>query len=135
MNKLQLIKPLEKTIKKGHPWIFRDALEHFSIPAGEEVSILSEDGNFCCKGLIDDGPIGVRVYSLKENLINKDLFSDRLHKSFNKRKELINKSTNAVRLCHGESDFLPGLIIDKYDTYAVMYFDGNSLEPHKETIF
>jgi 23S rRNA (cytosine1962-C5)-methyltransferase len=134
MQTIRLTKPLEKTIQKGHPWIFRDALENFDLPVGSTVSVLTSRGEFCCTGLVEEGPIGIRVFHLKERDIDFDLLSSRIYKAFHSRKSMYNKNTNSLRLIHGEGDFLPGIILDKYDKYGVLYFDGSAILSLKDSI-
>lgn len=134
MLECRLIKPIHAHIKKGHPWIFRDALENPNLPSGEQVKVLDPHGNFCCVGISDSSQIGVRVFSLKERKIDKDFIANRIYKALEVRKNLLNSQTNAVRLIHGEGDFLPGIVLDKYGEYGVLYFDGEGILSFKEVI-
>ncbi|MCX7998717.1 MAG: hypothetical protein N3A69_07160, partial [Leptospiraceae bacterium] len=96
MLECRLIKPIHAHIRKGHPWIFRDALENPNLPSGEQVKVLDPNGNFCCVGISDSSQIGVRVFSLKEREIDKDLIANRIYKALEIRKNLLNSQTNAV---------------------------------------
>ena len=63
----------------------------------------------------------VRILSLnKDDEINKDFFRRRMMDAINHRKNL--GFDNCCRLIFAEADFLPGLIVDKYDTYLSVQF-------------
>jgi len=134
MITVQLLKNLEKAIKNGHPWIFRNALKPFSAAPGSVVTVFDRSGRFCCAGLADEGPIGVRVFSLADSPIDHTLFSQRINDALALRDRLGLRDTDALRLIHGEGDFLPGIVLDRYGRYAVLNFDGKALLSWKETI-
>lgn len=131
---LQLQKPLEKAIKSGHPWIFRNALKPFDTKPGSIVTVMDRSGNFLCRGLSDDGTIGVRVYLTSDTPLDKEFFRLRIVAALAHRSALKLQHTNTLRLIHGEGDKFPGLILDQYDTYAVMLFDGQSLYPWQDVL-
>jgi 23S rRNA (cytosine1962-C5)-methyltransferase len=131
---LQLVKPLEKAIKAGHPWIFRNALRPFTASAGEVVTVLDRGGRFLCRGLADDGPIGVRVFLTTDAPLDVALFTQRIRESLNRRDALRLTHTTALRLISGEGDLLPGLTLDQYGSYAVLLFDGQALDKWKDII-
>jgi 23S rRNA (cytosine1962-C5)-methyltransferase len=49
------------------------------------------------------------------------------------RRELVH-GTTGMRLVHGESDLLPGVVVDRYDRWAVMKLYSAGLTPHREAI-
>jgi 23S rRNA (cytosine1962-C5)-methyltransferase len=131
---LRLIKPLEKTIKAGHPWIFRNALHPFTASPGEVVTVQDRAGRFLCRGLADAGPIGVRVFFTSDLPLDAALLQQRVQKAFYLRDAIRPVNTTAVRLISGEGDLLPGVTVDQYGPYAVLVFDGSALDPWKEQI-
>jgi 23S rRNA (cytosine1962-C5)-methyltransferase len=131
---LHLAKPLEKTVKAGHPWIFRNALHPFVADAGEVVTVVDRNGRFLCRGLADDGPIGVRVFLTSDIPLDAGLFKQRIRQALFKRDALRPRRTTALRLISGEGDYLPGVTLDQYGAYAVLLFDGNALDTWKEVI-
>jgi 23S rRNA (cytosine1962-C5)-methyltransferase len=131
---LQLVKPLEKAVKAGHPWIFRDALRPFTASAGEVVTVMDRSGRFLCRGLAEEGPIGVRVFSTSDVPLDGALFKERIEQALRRRDLLGRSRTTALRLIAGEGDFLPGVTLDRYGPYAVLLFDGGALEKWKDVI-
>src|SRR5262245_41819411 len=76
--RIQLRRPLERVVAHGHPWIFRDALEPFTAEPGQVVTVLDRRGRFLARGLADAGPIGVRVYTLRDEPLDASLLARRV---------------------------------------------------------
>jgi 23S rRNA (cytosine1962-C5)-methyltransferase len=131
---VQLAKPLEKAIRAGHPWIFRNALKPFTAQAGEVVTVADRSGRFLCRGLADEGPIGVRVFLTADSPLDTALFASRIRQALCRRDSLRSETTTALRLISGEGDYLPGLTLDRYGPYAVLLFDGKAIDKWKETV-
>ena len=124
--RVRLLKPLERSVRAGHPWLYRDALEPFSAAAGSEVQVLDKRGRVLASGLADEGPIGVRVFAIGERTIDSQLFRPRIARAFALRARVMPPDTNAYRLVHGEGDALPGFTCDRYDRVAVLKLDGDA---------
>ena len=64
----------------------------------------------------------MRILSFDDIAIDEAFFADRLTAAYNLRRtlNLIRQDNNAMRLVHGEGDFLPGLIVDLYGNTAVV---------------
>jgi 23S rRNA (cytosine1962-C5)-methyltransferase len=120
----KLKKPLERRLRQGHPWVYRDALEPFSATPGEAVAIVDKRGKLVGVGLAEAGPIGARVFSLRDEEIGRRLFTSRIARALELRARLAPAETDAIRLVHGEGDRLPGFVVDKYGEYAVLKPDG-----------
>ena len=131
---IRLLKPLEKAIKAGHPWIFRNALHPFTASPGEVVTVQDRSGRFLCRGLADAGPIGVRVFSTSDVPLDAALLRQRIQKALRLRDAIRPGQTTALRLISGEGDRLPGVTVDQYGPYAVLVFDGSALDTWKEHI-
>lgn len=130
---VRLRKPLERSLRAGHPWIFRDALEAFDALPGESVRVVDRSGKFIARGLADAGPIGVRVFALEDRPIDDALLSERIEAAFELRHTLALPDTNAYRLLHGEGDRVPGVVCDRYDRHAVVKLDGDAAFALRET--
>ena len=77
--------------------------------------------------------ITVRLLTLKDEVINRNFFRERIAISFAKRKDIL-KTTNAYRAVFSEADGLAGLIIDMYADVAVFQIGTLGLERFKEDI-
>jgi 23S rRNA (cytosine1962-C5)-methyltransferase len=142
MLELRLKPGREKSVLRGHPWIFSGSVASSSAVKvvefpGQTVRITDSNGKFLAWGAISpESKIRVRVWSLDESeVIGADYFLQRITAAVNHRKQLAqNKDVNAYRLVHGESDGLPGLIVDKYGQTLVVQFLTNGVEFWRETI-
>jgi 23S rRNA (cytosine1962-C5)-methyltransferase len=122
----------------GHPWAFSNELVVVpkDIPAGEIVTLVRER---------DDSPIGhaffhphslIAARILTRNTseaIDTDFFVRRIREAAAKR-ELLLQRRNAARLIHGESDFLPGLILDKFNDVLAFQIVSAGMEKRKDDI-
>lgn len=121
MTKVILKKKEHLRIQDGHPWIFSNEVHHFqgNVENGDIVDVVSFDGEFVAKGFINlNSKIIVRVLSREDVFINKEFFKERIRQANSHRVRV--GYQNAYRVVFGESDLLPGLIIDKYDQYFVI---------------
>jgi len=120
-------------VRRGHPWVFRDALiRPPALASGAALSLVDEAGQHLGVGLWDENsPIAVRVFGSSNNNkpIDARTLAERIEAAFARRNGLFGEETNAYRLCNGEGDHVPGLVIDKYTHVAVVRLDGEHLEP------
>lgn len=122
---VQLKPGREKSLLRRHPWIFSGAVDEIrgSPSGGETVEVHSASGEFLALGAYSPkSQIRIRVWSWqKDQVIGPQFFRARLERSLAARQALIDSNqTNALRLVHGESDGLPGLVVDRYaDTLVV----------------
>lgn len=138
MNKIVLKKGRDESLKRFHPWVFSGAVLSMegSPREGELVSVFSFDGRFLAYGHYQVGSIAVRILAFDQNFspveksadcdgvdaFGLDFWTERIAaaKAMRETLPIYSDSTNSYRLVHGEGDGLPGLIIDYYDTVAVM---------------
>jgi len=80
--------------------------------------------------------IRVRIWSWRQSdVIGESYFNSQLGKAINTRMEIFsNEETNASRLVHGESDGMPGLIVDQYAETLVVQFLSSGVEKWREII-
>ncbi len=127
-----LRKKLSRSIRQGHPWIYRDALNVRDVlENGAVVEVRTRDGRPIARGFWDErSPIAVRVLEAGgpgHRFANADsLVTERLRAALDRRLERLDLSkTNAFRWVHGENDLLPGVHVDFYADTAVVRFDGD----------
>jgi 23S rRNA (cytosine1962-C5)-methyltransferase len=134
---LELTKDLGRHLRAGHPWVFRQALARPpKAKPGEVVDILA-GGKFVARGLYDPlSPIAVRLYSRDhEEQVDRGLFLRRVAQAVALRDGLIDLTvTDSYRLVHGESDFLPGVVLDRYGAFAVLKLYSAALTPHRDDL-
>ncbi|HMN49012.1 MAG TPA: class I SAM-dependent methyltransferase [Ignavibacteriaceae bacterium] len=139
MPLVKLKRGRDKSFLRKHPWIFSGAIDSVKDlkQNGETVEIISADGKPLGYGSYSaHSQITVRVLSFNpSDKIDIDFFRNRIESSIELRNNLINtQSTNAYRIINAESDFLPGLVVDKYDNYLVCQFLSAGAEFWKREI-
>jgi 23S rRNA (cytosine1962-C5)-methyltransferase len=142
MLEIRLKPGREKSVLRKHPWIFASAIsaaaetdEHGA--RGKTVKVIGSKGDFLGWGALSPrSNIRVRLWSWEEpEQINPDFFKTRLTSAIDRRKVLRQSAKqNAFRLVHGESDGLPGLIVDQYDLTLVVQFLTCGADYWRETI-
>ena len=118
----------EESLLRRHPWIFSGAIERVEckdeIKEGEIVEVYTKAGDFIARGHYQIGSIAVRVLTFeKDEKIDQEWWNKRIAIAHDVRRSLSlteNEKTNCYRLIHGEGDSLPGLVVDIYDTTAVV---------------
>lgn len=121
--RLTLVRPLERALRDGHPWIYRDAVKG-TAPAGSVVTVTDAKGAFVARGLSDDGVIAVRVFTTRDEALSEPLLRARIEDACQLRDAVVPEGTDAYRLIHGEGDRLPGFVVDVYASLAVLKTDG-----------
>jgi len=107
---------LKDQIRIGHPWVYRDAVERapVGLPAGTWVRVQS--ANQQAVGLWDDsGPIAVRLFS-HTAIPDAAFIKARVLAAWQRRAPLHQpqRATTAWRWLYGESDGIPGVVVDLY---------------------
>jgi 23S rRNA (cytosine1962-C5)-methyltransferase len=128
LPRITLRKDVGQRVKEGHPWIYREACAPFSVEPGTFVEAVDREGHFVATGYADDGPIAVRVLGTKRGQEPLALLPARIASALRMRAAFIGEDTNAYRILHGEGDGLPGVVVDRYDRYLMMKFDGPAAE-------
>jgi 23S rRNA (cytosine1962-C5)-methyltransferase len=135
-----LLKPgREKSLLRRHPWVFSGAIARSegSPSPGETVAVLDSTGAFLAWAAYSPhSQIRARVWTWDEGeAVGAEFFRRRLARAFEARRawpEL--QEANAMRLVHGESDGLPGLVLDRYDKTLVAQFLTAATENWRETL-
>ena len=101
-------------MQRRHPWVFDGAIAKGSGDAGETVKVESHDGRFLAWAAFSpSSKIRARVWSFDEaQRIDAAFFSARIAAAL-KARTLFDIQSNGLRLVHGESDGLPGLVVDR----------------------
>ncbi|MGQ9626318.1 MAG: class I SAM-dependent rRNA methyltransferase [Anaerolineae bacterium] len=129
----------EKSVIRGHPWLFSGAIARAEgNPAdGEAVKVLDAEGHFLAWGDFNSlSQIAVRLISWEEEkALDRRFWQERMEKALARRSHLAeNTSTTAYRLVNAESDLLPGLIVDRYGDWLAIQFLTAGMERRKEEI-
>jgi 23S rRNA (cytosine1962-C5)-methyltransferase len=139
MGSVQLKRGREKSLLKQHPWIFSGAISlvNGDPKNGETVDILDADGTLLARGAYShQSQIRVRVWTWDlEEPIDTNFFQKRIKRAIVFRQRFVDTvRSNACRLIYGESDGLPGLIVDRYDGVLIGQFLSWGPEIWKDVI-
>jgi 23S rRNA (cytosine1962-C5)-methyltransferase len=138
---VRLQKDLARSIRRGHPWLYRDALERRDdLESGQIVDVHTRDGRRIARGywdatsaiavrLLESGGPGHR-YGNADALVGR-----RLREALERRLSRLDLSrTNAFRWVHGEADLLPGIHVDLYAGIASVRYDGEGAHAFYSTL-
>ncbi len=139
MKSLHLKAGRDKSLQRRHPWIFSGAVERVDgEPAsGETVLVKSAAGQpLAVAAWSPKSQISARVWSFDAGTrIEKSFFESTIRKAIHLRASLpAFHHSNALRLVHGESDGLPGLVVDRYADVLVAQFLSAGAESWREAI-
>lgn len=131
MAKVFLKKNEERRLTAGHQWIFSNEIEKIEDVKknGEIAELFAFDGKFLGKGFYNKNSlIAYRHLTEKDEEINKAFLFRQISLANSLRKKSLTCG-NVYRMVNSESDFLPGLIIDKFDNrYSVQIFSAGMQE-------
>lgn len=115
----------EKSLERRHPWIFSGAIAKVDgdPKTGDTVEVRSASGGFLAWAAYSaESQISARVWDFHERArIDADFFLQKVRTAVELRKFLVEPDPQAaIRLCHGESDGLPGVVIDRFADWLVI---------------
>jgi 23S rRNA (cytosine1962-C5)-methyltransferase len=120
---ITLRKNADRRVRRGHPWVFSNEIADPPVSELEPGSIhemRDASGEFL--GMVyanSAGLIAARILTRKKQDIDRDFLQSRI-KAAIERRESLNPNADSYRLVFGESDLLPGLIVDRYGEYLAV---------------
>jgi len=121
MNRLQLNKNADRRLSGGHLWIYSNEVDVKKTPlknfqAGEQVLVQSSHGKTLGVAMINpNNLICGRLVNREASALDAKLLLQRIQSALSLRERCF--SQPYYRLVFGESDFLPGLVIDRFGDY------------------
>jgi len=123
LEKIRLKRNEDKRIREGHLWVFSNEIDELieAKGEGEVVEVHDSRGGFLAKGYYNrHSLIAIRVLTYeKDEKIDGDFFFKRIEQAL-KYRHRIYPQLSSYRVVYSEGDFLPGLIIDKYEKNLVL---------------
>lgn len=135
MTKVYLKRKIAPRIANGHPWIYGNEIELIDgeVVPGDIVDVYYGDKKFAGRGYMNpQSQIAVRLLTRKQEIINEDFFLQRIKQAWAYRQKL--GITENCRLVFGEADYLPALIIDKFNDYFVLQTLSLGIDKWKDAI-
>jgi len=134
-----LKKGKEKAVLQKHPWVFSGAIERVKgKPAnGDVVRLLDAKGAFMAYGFYNDqSRVALRLLEWDENVaIDEAWWRNRIAVAVAARQAILEDGvTDTCRLIFSESDYLPGLIVDKYADHLSLQILTSGIENIKPII-
>lgn len=135
MKTIRLKDGKERSALRHHPWIFDSAIAKGGGDPGETVRVESHSGQFLgWAAFSPTSKIRARIWSFDEaQRIDATFFEASIDRAIRARARFDIQS-DGVRLIHGESDGLPGLIVDRYADTLVAQFLSSGTERWKAAI-
>jgi 23S rRNA (cytosine1962-C5)-methyltransferase len=135
MKVIRLREGRERSLLRRHPWIFDSAVHKGGADAGETVRVENNDGRFLAWAAFSPvSRMRARVWSFDEaDRIDAAFFRRRVAEAVAMRQRL-QVPSDGVRLVHGESDGLPGLVVDQYGNTLVAQFLSAGAERWKTVL-
>ncbi|ABM31403.1 class I SAM-dependent methyltransferase [Paracidovorax citrulli] len=135
MKTIRLRPGKERSLLRRHPWIFESAIAKGGGDGGETVRVESADGRFLAWAAFSPASrIRARAWSFDEaQRIDPAFFAAAVERAVRARERFAIES-DGVRLVHGESDGLPGLVVDRYGDTLVAQFTSAGTERWKAVL-
>jgi 23S rRNA (cytosine1962-C5)-methyltransferase len=135
MKTIRLRAGKEKSLLRRHPWVFDGAVARGGADAGETVRVESHEGQFLAWAAFSpNSRIRARAWSFDQaERIDAAFFAGRIAGAL-KARTLFDIRSDGVRLIHGESDGLPGLVVDRYGDTLVAQFTSCGSERWKAVL-
>jgi 23S rRNA (cytosine1962-C5)-methyltransferase len=128
-----------KPVLQHHPWIFSGAIERVEGDAadGDVVDVRDAGRNWLARGTLNRrSQIAVRLLTRQQDeAVDRAFWRRRLAQAIAARRTLADApTTTAYRLVHAESDYLPGLVVDRYGEWVVVQFLTLGVERRRDEI-
>lgn len=139
-DKQVVLKPgRERSVLRGHPWVFSGAAAAVrGEPApGETVAVLDATGTLLGRAAYSpESQIRARMWTFDpQERVDGDFFRRQLRTSFALRERFRPlAASNSFRLCHAESDGLPGVVVDQYGEVLVLQLLSWGAEMWRDTL-
>lgn len=136
---LKLKKNEDRRIRKGHLWIFSNEVDTRSTPLqsfslGEQVVVQDSRNQFLAYAYVNPHSlICARVLNRSERQFDKTLLHKRLNSALKLREVLYQQPY--YRWVFGESDLLPGLVIDRFGDACVVQITTAGMELWQDQLF
>jgi 23S rRNA (cytosine1962-C5)-methyltransferase len=132
-----ILKPGEADrILAGHPWIYHGEILRITAPVtdGDQVQVKDHRQRLLGMGLFNSrSKINVRMLDPERIVPNEAFFEERIRAALAVRQKHMPKATS-FRVVNAESDFLSGLIVDKYEDVLVVQISALGMDKRKAVI-
>jgi 23S rRNA (cytosine1962-C5)-methyltransferase len=127
----------DRSLRHRHPWLFSGAIASVEgEPAsGATVEVRADDGDLLALAAWSPASqIRARVWSFAPTPIDASFIAMRVRNAIAARAGMLDARHDAVRLVHGESDGLPGVVADRYADVVVVQLSSAGAEAWRDAI-
>ena len=135
LPKISLLSGRDKPVRFGHPWVFSGAIQPATLGAGL-VTVLAHNNEVLGTAFYNPGcRLALRMLSKggAPPFTHHEIVL-RLQSAIIRRSHLLDQGTDAIRLVFAESDFLPGLIVDRFGDCLSVQFNSAFAEHFRAEI-
>jgi 23S rRNA (cytosine1962-C5)-methyltransferase len=139
MRALRLKRGEDRRLRAGHLWIFSNEVNTAASPLtdfapGDPAEVLDAGGHTLGTAYVNPASlICARLVSRRpRDPLGPEMLRKRLGQALALRERLFSRPF--YRLCHGEGDFLPGLILDRYNDILVAQFNTAGMDRAREQV-
>lgn len=139
MAELVLRRGADRRLRGGHLWVYSNEVDTDSTPlghyqAGDAVQVRSADGRILgCAYMEPQSLICARLYAPGEQRpLDQSLFIERLQVALNLRQRVFDEP--CYRLVYGDSDGLPGVVVDRFGDYLVAQLNNAGIERYRDPL-
>ena len=133
---LRLRKNQDRRVRAGHPWIFSNEIDAVEgePEGGAIVDVVDSRGAYLGRGYVNrHSLIAVRLLTRSRDPIDAAFFRKRIARALAWREELM-PGARTVRLVSSEGDFLPGLVVDRFEDVLSVQVTTLGMEARKDWI-
>ncbi|MDX9721688.1 MAG: class I SAM-dependent rRNA methyltransferase [Myxococcota bacterium] len=134
---MRLAAGVSDRLRRGHPWVYSSKLAFEAEQPSRIVELRDPRNRPIGHALFDPtSAIALRLISRPaEPPPGPELWLDRFRRALRLRRQLFDdKRTNAYRLCNGEGDGLPGVVVDRYADHLVLKLDTAAWLPYLDEL-
>ena len=135
MATVTLRKTRETRVRGGHPWIYASEIEKVegAFENGDIVDVADFRGKFIGRGFYNpQSQISLRILTRNDEPCDRAFFARRIQDAWDYRRLLCDPMS--CRLIYSESDFLPGLVVDKFADVLVLQSLSLGIERIKDML-
>jgi 23S rRNA (cytosine1962-C5)-methyltransferase len=135
-KQIKLKQKEENRLRSGHLWVFSNEIAEIcgGPDSGDIVEVLDSKGFFIGLGFYNkQSLIAARLLTREKENIGSDFWKRRINEALLYRKKVL-PNVDSFRAVFGESDLLPGLIVDKYGEYLSCQFISAGIDKNRKEI-
>ena len=135
MAKVTLRKTRETRVRGGHPWIYASEVEKVegAFENGDIVDVHDFRGKYIGRGFYNpQSQLALRILTRNDEPCDRAFFEGRVRDAWEYRQLLCDP--DSCRLIYSESDFLPGLVVDKFGDILVLQSLSLGIERIKDML-